>query len=104
MSGTFLFCQALSSAWPAHQPPRRPAGSRMASPGKDAGREASLLYIRRFLPSFLKWDATALPALSWLMRAHLAIFSPVFLKRGCKLLLVPLHSPSGEQEGAAAVG
>lgn len=38
------------------------------------------------------------------MGAHLAIFSLIFLKCGCKKLLVQLHSPCEEQEGAAAGG
>lgn len=57
-----------------------------------------------FLPNFPKWNVAALQALSWLMRANLAIFSLVFLKCGCKKLLAQLASPSEEYEGVAAVG
>ena len=57
----------------------------------------------RFLPSFLKGNVAAPPALSWLMRAQLAIFSLSFVKCGCKKLLGQLHSRSAEQDGAAAV-
>lgn len=86
--------------------PHSPVGSCIQSFWNHRSKQRKLLSCKSswFLPNFLKWNLAALPALSWLMRANLAIFSLVFLKCGCKKLQAQLASPSEEHEGVAAVG
>lgn len=103
MSGTFLFLQALLSAWPnlQHSPQSSWILRMVLLKPQEQERKLRCCKSNWFLPSFLKWNVAALPALSWLMRAHLAIFSLIFWSvgaRSCSYGFIPLvKSVKGQQ-------
>jgi hypothetical protein len=97
------FLRALVSAWPNFSTPHSPLGSCIWPFWNHRSKQVELLCYKssRFLPDLLMWNVAAPSSPSWLLRANVAIFSLIFLKCGCKKLLVLLASLGAEQDGCS---